>query len=202
MHQPLRTLLKGKWLALHLTVVVLCVAMVLLGRWQLHVSEGKGFSLQNFFYAFQWWVFTAFLIFFWIRVMRDAVRTPAPTEATGELVVAHAGDAAPAPGAAMMVADDTGDGPPVVYRGYIAPQMGRNADRTGDTTMRDPYNDHLWQLALADAAKGEGTMPTASRPLVDVATLQVRAEQARALEQRRARALGAGESDPDAPATG
>ena len=40
--------------------VALVVTMVLLGRWQLTVSEHKHFGLQNFGYALQWWAFSAF----------------------------------------------------------------------------------------------------------------------------------------------
>ena len=182
MRRPLTTLLHPRWLALHALVAALSVAMVLLGRWQLHVSEGKGFSIQNLFYAFQWWVFTAFLLLFWFRVLRDHVRPPAPVEATGEVVVANAGDAAPAPGATVMVAEPTRtDEPqaPTLYRGYVMPQLSEHPDRTGDTRMRDAYNDRLWQLALADAVDGDGPRPTTPRPLVDAPTLAARAAAAR-----------------------
>lgn len=48
--------------------------MVLLGRWQLGVSNRKGFSLQNSAYAVQWWAFALFGIFLWWRVVRDHAR--------------------------------------------------------------------------------------------------------------------------------
>ncbi len=189
MQRPLRTLLQGKWLALHLLVVALAVAMVLLGHWQLDVSDRKHFNWQNFIYAVQWWSFTGFLLFFWLRLMRDAVRPPAPTEATGELVVARRGDSAPGPGAALMVADAAPDEMPTVYRGYVMPQLSRDPDRTGDRTLRGPYNDHLWQLAMADAANDEGPVPTTARPLVDAPTLTARARRAQEIAQRDTRAL-------------
>jgi cytochrome oxidase assembly protein ShyY1 len=34
-------------------------------------STGGGLALQNLSYAFQWWVFSAFGIFFWWRIVRD-----------------------------------------------------------------------------------------------------------------------------------
>ncbi len=51
MLRRLRNALSPGWLVLHLITVALVVAMVLLGRWQLHVSEAKHFSIQNFGYA-------------------------------------------------------------------------------------------------------------------------------------------------------
>ena len=52
------------------------VTMVLLGRWQLTVSNRKHFDLQNFGYALQWWAFSVFAVLFWLRVMRDVRRPP------------------------------------------------------------------------------------------------------------------------------
>ena len=48
--------------------------MVLLGHWQLDVSERKGFRLQNFGYALQWWAFCVFALVLWVRVLRDQAR--------------------------------------------------------------------------------------------------------------------------------
>jgi hypothetical protein len=76
-----RTLLMPKWLAGHVLVLVLCVTMVLLGRWQLDVSNSKHFDLQNFGYAFQWWAFTIFALVMWIRVLRDVGRRDLKVEA-------------------------------------------------------------------------------------------------------------------------
>src|SRR5689334_11197395 len=45
------------WLFVHLFTLALVIAMVLLGRWQLIVSDRKHFNLQNFGYAVQWWMF-------------------------------------------------------------------------------------------------------------------------------------------------
>jgi hypothetical protein len=76
-----RILLSPRWLALHAVVLALSVTMVLLGRWQLDVSNSKHFDLQNFGYAFQWWAFTAFGLVMWIRVMRDVGRRDLAVEA-------------------------------------------------------------------------------------------------------------------------
>jgi DNA-binding transcriptional regulator of glucitol operon len=70
----IRFALTPGWLALHLLCLALVVTMVLLGRWQLDVSNSKHFSLQNFGYALQWWAFSGFVIVMWVRLLRDARR--------------------------------------------------------------------------------------------------------------------------------
>jgi DNA-binding transcriptional regulator of glucitol operon len=69
----LRYLLTPRWLAVHATVVVGSVVMILLGYWQARGGI-QGHSLQTTGYALQWWVFCAFGIGFWIRIMRDTRR--------------------------------------------------------------------------------------------------------------------------------
>ncbi len=63
----IRTFLTPRWLLLHLLAWAMAVAMTLLGRWQLGVSNTKHFDPQNFGYALQWWAFAAFVLFFWVR---------------------------------------------------------------------------------------------------------------------------------------
>ena len=95
MSRSLRFALKPRWIALHAFVIAAVVTMVLLGRWQLEVSNRKGFSLQNSAYSVQWWAFALFAIFLWWRIVRDHARREEP---------------APQP----VV-------PPVAYRGYVRP---------------------------------------------------------------------------------
>jgi len=63
-----------RWLAGHVLVLVTAATMILLGRWQMTVSESKGFDLQNFGYAFQWWAFSIFGTGLWVRIIRDRGR--------------------------------------------------------------------------------------------------------------------------------
>jgi DNA-binding transcriptional regulator of glucitol operon len=125
----LRFALRPGWLALHVLCVALIVTMVLLGRWQLRVSESKQFSLQNFGYAIQWWAFSIFVLVMWARVLRDTVRRNAQL-------------AAPAEPEAERAADE-----PVAYRRYViptAPQAPVDAEHAA-------YNDYLARLAAKDA---------------------------------------------------
>ena len=72
------------WVVGHVLVLAAVVTMILLGRWQLIVSNEKHFSLQNFGYAIQWWLFSLFAVFFWYRILRDqANQNEAPQQAEG-----------------------------------------------------------------------------------------------------------------------
>jgi hypothetical protein len=75
-----RVFLTPKWLATHLLLIVVCAAMIRLGIWQWHVGGVRHGDLRNYAYAVQWWAFTGFAIFFWVRLIRDARlrNVPAP----------------------------------------------------------------------------------------------------------------------------
>jgi DNA-binding transcriptional regulator of glucitol operon len=117
-----RFLLRPGWVALSVLTVALVVTMVLLGHWQLDVSDRKHFSLQNFGYALQWWAFSIFTLAMWIRLVRDHVRS-------------SAGSGAPAE---QRPAADA----PVAYRRYVPP-----APASVDDPELAAYNDYLAGLA-------------------------------------------------------
>jgi len=112
-----------QWLLGHVVVLAAAVVMVLLGHWQLTVSEAKGFSIQNFGYALQWWAFSIAAIFIWVRVIRDRAR-PAPQQSR--------------PSPEPEPARDE----PVAYRRYVMPT---DVD-TADDPELTRYNAYLRSL--------------------------------------------------------
>lgn len=124
--QRLLYLLAPRWLALHVLVIAAGVTMVLLGRWQWHVAHVRHGDVQNYAYAFQWWVFTGFVLLMWLRVMRDAIHR----RESGALPVTAA---EPAPAAPQAVA----------YRRYVTP---RDRPEHADPEL-DAYNAYLAGLA-------------------------------------------------------
>jgi DNA-binding transcriptional regulator of glucitol operon len=113
---------KPKWLAGHVLVLALSVTMVLLGHWQLTVSEHKGFSLQNFGYALQWWAFTAFALAFWAKIVHDHANAspssqPPPPEPEPEQ--------------------------PITYRRYVPPTQATNIEDDPEVAR---YNEYLASL--------------------------------------------------------
>lgn len=128
----------------HLMVLALSITMFELGRWQwsrAHIHHG---SIQNYGYAFQWWIFTAFGVLMWLRIMRDKVARekfdlPAvPTEVARESAVRASAAALP-----------TG------YRAYVMPQSGPTVPVTASAgaSATDPvlagYNAYLAQYGNA-----------------------------------------------------
>ena len=122
-------LLAPRWLALHVLVIAAGVTMVLLGRWQWHVAHVHHGSVQNYAYAFQWWVFTAFAVFMWVRVVRDALRRRG-----GDLEPIT--ESAPGPTEPESVA----------YRRYVMP---RNRPDATDPELA-AYNAYLAELGRED----------------------------------------------------
>ena len=116
---------RPQWVVGHVLVLALAVAMVFLGRWQLHVSESKGFSLQNFGYALQWWAFSAFTVLFWARIVRDHGRASPGSQ-----------PAEPGP--------DPDE--PVTYRRYVMPQSSQIGSDPVDPEHA-AYNEYLARLA-------------------------------------------------------
>jgi DNA-binding transcriptional regulator of glucitol operon len=132
-----RFALRPGWLLWHLFTVAAVTTMILLGRWQLRVSESKGFSLQNFGYSIQWWLFSAFGLFLWWRVVRDAARRQVAAGA--------------APGATTAEPASVPD-EPVAYRRYVMP----TTPQPTDDPMLSAYNEYLAGLAAQDAEDSRG----------------------------------------------
>ena len=121
-----------RWIAGHVLVLAAAVTMVFLGHWQLTVSEHKGFSLQNFGYALQWWAFSLFSLVIWARIIRDRGRgRPASPEPP------------PAP-----VVDE-----PVAYRRYVMPTVPA-LDEADPELAR--YNAYLASLSEQASAEEDG----------------------------------------------
>ncbi len=90
-------LVKPRWLAWHLLMVVSFWGMLWLGDWQLHRAlGGNGLSWA---YTFEWPLFAGFAVVFWARTIRDEFRirrgdAPASPQADdGDLPAGAAGAA-------------------------------------------------------------------------------------------------------------
>ena len=117
-----------RWIVLHIVCLALCVTMILLGRWQLIVSDRKHFALQNFGYALQWWAFTAFVIWMWAKLLRDSAAERARA-ASGEPPVQSAPEPTDVP-----------------YRRYVMPTLSETRAAQVDPELL-AYNEYLASLA-------------------------------------------------------
>jgi DNA-binding transcriptional regulator of glucitol operon len=113
-------------------LVAAAVTMILLGRWQLTVSNRKHFSLQNFGYALQWWAFSAAALVFWVKVLRD--QSQGRSFLTDE-----------APDGSQPAEPAAEPNEAVTYRRYVMPSAAKNDD---PEVAR--YNAYLASLADRD----------------------------------------------------
>lgn len=127
-----RFVARPRWLVGHVLVVAAVIAMVLLGHWQLTVSDRKGFSLQNFGYALQWWAFSIAAIAFWLKILHDHAAGRNPFESADE----------PAPSASQPAEPAAPVAEPVAYRRYVPP----SAPAIDDAEIAR-YNAYLAALA-------------------------------------------------------
>lgn len=72
----MRRFLAPRWLALHALAVVLAAGCLALGWWQLTRAEGG--NALSWGYTFEWPVFAAFVVAFWVKLVRDARRGGPP----------------------------------------------------------------------------------------------------------------------------
>ncbi len=166
-------LLRPRWLAWHSFVIIAAVGMLFLGDWQLHRAE-SGNEL-SWAYTFEWPLFSAFTVYFWIKSLRDelrehsaaagtskpgaaeAVATTPTAAASGSVVAATAATAATAGRAGTPVpaasASATAGAPDAAVQTARNAPVGRRAD-SWDATSWDATS---WDATSPKAdAEGEG----------------------------------------------
>jgi len=121
------TLLRPKWLLLHVFAIAACAAMIWLGQWQWRAAVRHHGDLRNYAYALQWWAFVGFTLLMWFRVVTDHLRV---SRAAVEVEAVRP--------AAEPVSR---------YRGYT-PAPSSPAVETDPERRR--LNDYLAQLSAAD----------------------------------------------------
>jgi len=125
------------WIARHLLALVLVVAFLGLGWWQL--SRASGGNTLSWGYTFEWPVFAGFVGFLWFREVQLARRRPPTPE---QKRPRPAGPAEKAEGAPVTV------GRPVRVAVQAAP--------VADDPELDAYNDYLaWLKAHPGARPGD-----------------------------------------------
>jgi hypothetical protein len=118
-----RFLIAPRWLAWHAFTVVAVLGMLWLGDWQLHRAEGG--NALSWAYTFEWPIFAAFGLVFWVKTIVDEGKKDQPARPAD----------APAPRLA---------GIPLPVRRRPAPVAA--ADEEQDDPELDEYNAYLAQL--------------------------------------------------------
>ncbi len=121
----MRAFLTPRWLGLHALFVAAVVVLGRIGLWQWDKGGGDGRAWQHYGYAVQWWLFAAFAVFLWAKLVldeRDPSRLEDPSAADPTL-------------------------PPVVQRQAPPPAEG-------DDDELAAYNRHLAWLAEQGSGDG------------------------------------------------
>jgi hypothetical protein len=74
-------LLRPRWLAWHAFALLATAGMLYLGDWQLHRAE-SGNEL-SWAYTFEWPLFAIFGVYFWVKSLRDELRSQADAGGPG-----------------------------------------------------------------------------------------------------------------------
>src|SRR5713101_8301051 len=100
-----RFLISPKWLGWHALMIVLVVAMLALGDWQLRRAESG--NALSWAYTFEWPIFAVFAVVFWAKTIRDEFHPPVDTGPTAEDLELPAGaiPGGPRPGGRVPVGD-------------------------------------------------------------------------------------------------
>lgn len=68
-----RLVFTPRWIGGLLFCIAAAIVCSLLGRWQWDVAQAHRGTLQNTAYAFNWWLFAALFLGFWVKALRDTV---------------------------------------------------------------------------------------------------------------------------------
>lgn len=66
------------WLLRHLLALGLIGFFIYMGRWQWTKGESSHGTLQNLFYGIEWWIFTAFVLYLWGKMIMEEFQPSQP----------------------------------------------------------------------------------------------------------------------------
>ena len=79
----LKAFLTPRWLGWHVLTVAAVVVLARTGLWQWDKGGGDGRAWQHYGYAVQWWLFAAFAVFLWVKLVLDEL-DPSRVEGRGQ----------------------------------------------------------------------------------------------------------------------
>jgi DNA-binding transcriptional regulator of glucitol operon len=71
--RALKVLLTPRWLGYTLLAVLAIALFIFLGRWQWHSAMSASGTLQNLFYAFNWWLFAVLVVYGYGKTLHEDV---------------------------------------------------------------------------------------------------------------------------------
>ncbi|MFX0591998.1 hypothetical protein [Melissospora conviva] len=151
----MRRLWTPRWLALHAVALVLVVAFLGLGWWQ--VTRAAGGNAISWGYALEWPVFAGFVIYMWIREMRAELGSGGAGDASPSEADAAAGATASSESALSPAeTPEEAPGPVRIRRPVRVTRDASAADSDGGDPELAAYNRYLsWLNANPGARPGD-----------------------------------------------
>jgi DNA-binding transcriptional regulator of glucitol operon len=123
-----KLLVSRRWLVWHALALLAIALFVFLGKWQWNRAMAADGTLQNLFYAFNWWIFAALVVYGWGKTLREDLQgltQEPPSEDRPAPVALPALYAKPRPAGL----DDPVEADPelVAYNAYLAELNQRSA---------------------------------------------------------------------------
>jgi DNA-binding transcriptional regulator of glucitol operon len=69
--RALKLLVSRRWLTWHALALLAIALFVFLGKWQWNRAMASDGTLQNLFYAFNWWIFAGLVVYGWTKTLRE-----------------------------------------------------------------------------------------------------------------------------------
>ncbi|MBL7493081.1 hypothetical protein I6A60_39620 [Frankia sp. AgB1.9] len=148
------------WLLRHLLALGLIAFFIYMGHWQWTKGESSHGTLQNLFYGIEWWIFTAFVLYLWGKMIGEEIRpsqpNPAPAAAPGaEPADPAVTDLRPVTGLAGATTAVARADAPLVFAAVAVP-ASLTATPADDEDPEDEdlaaYNAYLANLRTRDSA--------------------------------------------------
>ena len=80
----LKAFVTPRWLAWHALLVAAVVVLFRIGLWQWDKGGSDGRAWQHYGYAVQWWLFAAFAVFLWGKLVLDELDPSRVAERTAD----------------------------------------------------------------------------------------------------------------------
>ncbi|MCK9920843.1 hypothetical protein MXD61_02795 [Frankia sp. AgPm24] len=125
------------WIARHLLALALVALFIRMGIWQFTKGESAQGTMQNLFYGVEWPVFAVFVVYWWFRMIKEALSPPdleGPQWGVGGRIAPETPHQLGAGGPRMLtaggslVADDE-DEEVAAYNRYLAALYNRDAQQ-------------------------------------------------------------------------
>ena len=104
----MKAFLSARWLGWHALLLITLLGLGRIGWWQWETARQES-DWQNYGYAVQWWLFAAFAVFLWVKLVLDELDPSRVAEREQERPLPQPDRRPAAPAASDAARDDEDD---------------------------------------------------------------------------------------------